>query len=36
MRKLLLSICCLGCALWAQAKDFYAIRQPADGDIVFF
>ena len=28
MRKLLLSICCLGCALWAQAKDFTQYVNP--------
>ena len=36
MRKLLLSICCLGCALWAQAKDFTQYVNPLMGTLSSF
>lgn len=36
MRKLLLSICCLGCVLWAQAKDFTQYVNPLMGTLSSF
>ena len=36
MRKLLLSICCLGCALWAQAIDFTQYVNPLMGTLSSF
>ena len=36
MRKLLLSMCFLGCALWAQAKDLTQYVNPLMGTLSSF